>query len=180
MNTFWLKMAAVIVVILVIVVVVNNISPPKEEAPEPTKTFYDVVEKDKERLSGKPRPEDFVGNSQPPQEQKEAAEANLVLEVESVDHLKDLRDDSSDAKPLIVLYTMPGCGPCQRYRPDFYDQASMLGDRATFAIVKDATIDENYDVKRVPTVRIFRGDEQKDANTVEKYDLEKVLDGPTS
>ena len=74
MSSIWLKIAAVIVVILVIVVLVNNVLTPKETQPKPPdKGFYDVAEKDKERLSGAPKPEDFEQNV-PQQQSNQPAE----------------------------------------------------------------------------------------------------------
>jgi hypothetical protein len=65
MNTFWLKIAALAVVVVVVIVLIGVFSsskrsrPTAESAAEPEakpKTFYDQVEKDKEKFLAEPQP----------------------------------------------------------------------------------------------------------------------------
>jgi hypothetical protein len=65
MNTFWLKIAALAVVVVVVIVLIGVFSssersrPAAESAKEPEtkpKTFYDQVEKDKEKFLAEPQP----------------------------------------------------------------------------------------------------------------------------
>ena len=65
MNTFWLKIAALAVVVVIVIVLIGVFSsseksrPAAESANEPEtkqKTFYDQVEKDKEKFLAEPQP----------------------------------------------------------------------------------------------------------------------------
>jgi hypothetical protein len=65
MNTFWLKVAALAVVVVVVIVLIGVFSssersrPAAESANEPEakpKTFYDQVEKDREKFLAEPQP----------------------------------------------------------------------------------------------------------------------------
>jgi hypothetical protein len=65
MNTFWLKIAALAVVVVVVIVLIGVFSssersrPAAESAKEPEtkpKTFYDQVEKDREKFLAEPQP----------------------------------------------------------------------------------------------------------------------------
>jgi hypothetical protein len=60
MNTFWLKIAALAIVVMVVIVLIGVFSPsgksrPAAEPQAKEKTFYDMVEKDKEKFLAEPQ-----------------------------------------------------------------------------------------------------------------------------
>jgi hypothetical protein len=78
MNTFWLKIAALAVVVVAAIVLIGVFSRPEKPGPlpeptaepvnKPAKTFYEQVEKDKEKFLAEPQPveEQVQEQNQPP------------------------------------------------------------------------------------------------------------------
>jgi hypothetical protein len=63
MNTFWLKAAGIAIAVVVVILVVNALW---VSEPEPApKSFYEVVEEDKERFLSKPKPPDATEQERP-------------------------------------------------------------------------------------------------------------------
>ncbi len=79
MNSSWLKIAVAIVVITVIVILVRNFLPSKTrpQAQEKPKSFYEIIEEDKERFLAEPEPLDSQ-QQEPVSQQGPAPESETI------------------------------------------------------------------------------------------------------
>jgi len=78
MNTFWLKVAGGAVAVVVVIVIVNAIMPSGDKKPKPPdKTFYDVVDEDKNKYLNDPtlpKPDKHATNNS--EQQPDASNTN--------------------------------------------------------------------------------------------------------
>ncbi len=95
MDTSWLKIGVFVLVVVVVIFGVRRAIGPKEEKPkEPTKTIYDMAEKDKEELLAEPSAKDF--------KQGEAAETNRPQEEQSAPAPAQVEQP---AEPMVLYFT---------------------------------------------------------------------------
>jgi hypothetical protein len=112
MNTFWLKIAALAVVVVAAIVLIGVFSRPEKPGPlpeptaepvnKPAKTFYEQVEKDKEKFLAKPQP--------PEQLAKKPAEEPVKQQVQEQNQPADNQTPTRPVRPAVKpvqLYFRP-------------------------------------------------------------------------
>ena len=72
----------------------------------------------------------------------------------------------SHGKPLMLLFTHPGCGPCEALLPEVKQWQRLYANELTFALISEGSVDENaakYGDADVPPVLLQQGRDVADA-----------------